>query len=274
MNSLRNDLIISVPGLLLLGFGFLIPVTGILVLGLRDAEGGWTAVHLLRFLTDPFYLGIAWRTVKLSLVITAICIVTGVPLAYIMARGSPRLRLWLIICITLPLMTSVVVRTFGWMVILGRGGVIPDLMNKIGLVNRNYTLMHTETAIVAGMVQVLFPFMVLSILGVVLRIDQRLEEAARVMGCSFLEALRLVILPLAIPGIIAGSLLVFTLSASYFITPSLLGGARLPVLAGSIYESATRTMEWHFAAAQSIILLLGVLVLLIPYARLSRRSHG
>ena len=77
-----------------------------------------------------------------------------------------------------------------------------------------------------------------------------------------------------IPGIIAGSLLVFTLSASYFITPSLLGGARLPVLAGSIYESATRTMEWHFAAAQSIILLLGVLVLLIPYARLSRRSHG
>ena len=195
MNSLRNDLIISVPGLLLLGFGFLIPVTGILVLGLRDAEGGWTAVHLLRFLTDPFYLGIAWRTVKLSLVITAICIVTGVPLAYIMARGSPRLRLWLIICITLPLMTSVVVRTFGWMVILGRGGVIPDLMNKIVLVNRNYTLMHTETAIVAGMVQVLFPFMVLSILGVVLRIDQRLEEAARVMGCSFLEALRLVILP-------------------------------------------------------------------------------
>lgn len=274
MNSLRNDLIISAPGLLLLGFGFLIPVTGILVLGLRDADGGWTAVHLLRFLTDPFYLGIAWRTVKLSLVITAICIITGVPLAYIMARGSPRLRLWLIICITLPLMTSVVVRTFGWMVILGRGGVIPDLMNKIGLVNRNYTLMHTETAIVAGMVQVLFPFMVLSILGVVLRIDQRLEEAARVMGCSFLEALRLVILPLAIPGIIAGSLLVFTLSASYFITPSLLGGARLPVLAGSIYESATRTMEWHFAAAQSIILLLGVLVLLIPYARLSRRSHG
>uniref|UniRef100_A0A9E7ZQK4 ABC transporter permease n=1 Tax=Bosea sp. NBC_00436 TaxID=2969620 RepID=A0A9E7ZQK4_9HYPH len=274
MNRLRNDLLISAPGLLLLAFGFLMPVAGILLLGVRDAGGTWTPAPLMRFLADPFYLGIGWRTVKLSLLITAVCIVAGVPLAYIMARGGPRLRLWLIICITLPLMTSVVVRTFGWMVILGRGGLLPNALNTLGLVNRNYTLMHTETAIVVGMVQVLFPFMVLSILGVVLRIDPRLEEAARVMGCSFMQSLRLVVLPLAIPGIIAGSLLVFTLSASYFITPNLLGGSRLPVLASSIYETATKTLDWQFAAAQSIVLLVGVLMLLIPYARLSRPAHG
>jgi putative spermidine/putrescine transport system permease protein len=94
------------------------------------------------------------------------------------------------------------------------------------------------------------------------------------MGCTFLQSVRLVVLPLSRPGVIAGSLLVFTLSASYFITPTLLGGARLPVLAGSIYESATKTLDWPFAAAQSIILLLGVLVLLIPYVRLSRRANG
>lgn len=274
MKRLRNDLILSAPGLLLLSFGFLIPVAGILLLGVRDANGAWTWAHLVRFLTDPFYLGIGWRTVKLSLLITAICIIAGVPLAYIMARGSPRLRLWLIICITLPLMTSVVVRTFGWMVILGRGGLVPQALYTLGLVKRNYTLMHTEVAIVVGMVQVLFPFMVLSILGVVVRIDPRLEEAARVMGCSFMQSLRLVVLPLAVPGIIAGSLLVFTLSASYFITPSLLGGSRLPVLASSIYETATKTLDWQFAAAQSIILLIGVLLLLIPYAKLSGRTHG
>jgi putative spermidine/putrescine transport system permease protein len=274
MKRLRTDLIISAPGLLLLNFGFLIPVAGILLLGVREPDGHWTAAHLARFLTDPFYLGIGWRTVKLSLLITAICIVAGVPLAYIMARGSPRLRLWLIICITLPLMTSVVVRTFGWMVVLGRGGLLPNALNTLGLVNRNYTLMHTETAIVVGMVQVLFPFMVLSILGVVVRIDPRLEEAARVMGCNFMQSLRLVVLPLAVPGIIAGSLLVFTLSASYFITPNLLGGSRLPVLASSIYETATKTLDWQFAAAQSIILLVGVLMLLIPYARLSRNANG
>ncbi|ELT46696.1 MULTISPECIES: ABC transporter permease [Hyphomicrobiales] len=274
MNKLRTDLLIAAPGFLLLVVGFLIPVAGILLLGVRDANGVLTATHLSRFLTDPFYLEIAWRTVKLSLIITALCIVAGFPLAYIMARGSARLRLWLIISITLPLMTSVVVRTFGWMVLLGRGGLIPDTLNMLGLVRRNYSLMQTETAVVLGMTQVLFPFMVLSILGVVMRIDIRLEEASRVMGCTFLKSLRLVVLPLAIPGVIAGSLLVFTLSASYFITPSLLGGARLPVLAGSIYETATRTLDWPFAAAQSIILVVGVLMLLIPYARLSRRANG
>lgn len=274
MNRLRTDATLVAPGILLLLLGFILPVGGILLLSVRGDDGSLTAGHLIRFLADPFYLGIAWRTVRLSLIITGVCALAGLPLAYIMARSSPRRRLWLIVSITLPLMTSVVVRTFGWMVVLGRGGLIPATLSNLGLVNRNFTLMHTETAVVIGMVQVLFPFMVLSILGVIMRIDERLEEAARVMGCTFLQSLRLVVLPLALPGITAGSLLVFTLSASYFVTPTLLGGARLPVLAGSIYESATRSLDWPFAAAQALILLVGVLVLLIPYAKLSGRPNG
>jgi putative spermidine/putrescine transport system permease protein len=274
MNLLRYDLSIAAPGLVLLVVGFLLPVTGILLLGVRDAEGQLTMTYLVRFFTDPFYWALAWRTIKLSLIITSICVIAGFPLAYIMARSGPKVRLWLLISITLPLMTSVVVRTFGWMVVLGRGGLVPQLMHALGMVNRNYTLMQTEVAIVIGMVQVLFPFMVLSILGVIVKIDRRLEEAARVMGCSYMQTLRRVVLPLTMPGVIAGSLLVFTLSASYFITPSLLGGPRLPVLASAIYETATKTLDWNFAAAQSIVLLVGVLILLIPYARLSRKSNG
>ena len=274
MNLLRHDLSIAAPGFVLLAVGFLFPVAGILLMGVRDGEGHFAATYLLKFFSDPFYWTIAWRTVKLSLVITAICVIAGFPLAYIMARSGPRVRLWLLISITLPLMTSVVVRTFGWMVVLGRGGLVPQVMHWLGLVNRNYSLMQTEVAIVIGMVQVLFPFMVLSILGVIVKIDRRLEEAARVMGCSYMQTLRQVVLPLTMPGVIAGSLLVFTLSCSYFITPSLLGGPRLPVLASAIYETATKTLDWHFAAAQSIVLLVGVLILLIPYARLSRKSNG
>jgi putative spermidine/putrescine transport system permease protein len=274
MNLLRHDLSIAAPGLVLLVVGFLLPVVGILLLGVRDAEGHFTMTYLVRFFTDPFYWAIAWRTIKLSLIITALCVIAGFPFAYIMARSAPKVRLWLLISITLPLMTSVVVRTFGWMVVLGRGGLVPQLMHTLGMVNRNYTLMQTEVAIVIGMVQVLFPFMVLSILGVIVKIDRRLEEAARVMGCSYMQTLRRVVLPLTMPGVIAGSLLVFTLSASYFITPSLLGGPRLPVLASAIYETATKTLDWNFAAAQSIVLLIGVLILLIPYARLSRNSNG
>lgn len=274
MKSRTTDILLVSPGLLLLGIAFLFPIANILVMGVQDATGSFTLDHIVRFLTDSYYLGVAWRTIHLSLIITLLCAAAGFPLAYIMARGSPRLRLWLLICITLPFMTSVVVRTFGWMVILGRGGPVPEALHAMGLVNRNFSLMQTETAIVLGMAQVLFPFMVLSILGVLVRIDQRLEEAARIMGCSFLSAIRLVVLPLAAPGVVAGSLLVFVLSASYFITPALLGGPRLPVLASSVYEAATRTLDWPFAAAQALILLLGVLVILVPYIRLSRRSHG
>jgi putative spermidine/putrescine transport system permease protein len=160
------------------------------------------------------------------------------------------------------------------MVLLGRGGLLPDALYAMGFVQRNYSMMHTEAAIVVGMIQILFPFMVLSVVGVITRLDPRLEEASRVLGCSFLKSVSRVVLPLSIPGIVAGSLLVFTLSVSYFITPSLLGGARLPVLAGSIYETATKSQDWPFAAAQSLILFVGVLFLLVPYVRLTRKSHG
>lgn len=269
-----EDFILAGPGALLLALGFFLPIAQMLVLSVEAANGGMTLEHFTRFLGDSYYLGIVRRTAVLSLVITLICALIGFPLAYVMSRVGPRLRVWLIVLLILPLMTSVVVRTFGWIVLLGRGGLVPYTLWQLGLVNRNFTLMQTETAIVVGMVQVLLPFMTLSILGVMMKIDRRLEEAARTMGCSFLQTMRSVVLPLAWPGLVAGSLFVFTLSVSSFITPALLGGVRLPVIAGSIYEAATKTLEWPFAAAQSVILLVGVLVVLVPYLRLSERRRG
>lgn len=274
MRDRLEDLALAGPGVAVLAVAFLLPLFEMLRLSVLGDDGGATARHFVRFLGDGYYLGVAWRTVHLSLLITALCVLVGFPLAYVMSRASPALRLWLIVLLILPLMTSVVVRTFGWMVVLGRGGLIPWTLWKLGLVSRNFSLMHTETAIVVGMVQVLLPFTTLSILGVLMKIDRGLEEAARTMGASFLATLRAVVLPLAMPGILAGSILAFTLSVSSFITPSLLGGVRLPVLAASIYDAATRTLEWNFAAAQSVILLVGVLVVLVPYARLTGRRRG
>lgn len=274
MKSRTEDALLIGPGLVILAVAFALPLVRILALGFEAPEGGGAFSQFSRFLADPYYLGIGWRTLKLSALITVICAVIGFPLAYIMARVGPRARLWIVILVILPLMTSVVVRTFGWMVLLGRGGLVPWTLYKLGFVGRNFTLMQTETAIVIGMVQVLLPFMTLSILGVILKIDGRLEEAARTMGASFLTTVRTVVLPLARPGLIAGSLLVFSLSASSFVTPSLLGGARLPVLAGAVYETATKTLEWPFAAAQAMILLAGVLLVLVPYLTISERRHG
>ena len=273
MTDRAENTLLILPGLLLLALAFFVPIAQMLVLSI-SGEDGPTLAHFTRFLSDPYYLNVLWRTVRLAAIITLICALIGFPLAYIMAHVGARARLWLVILIILPLMTSVVVRTFGWMVLLSRSGLVPEMLRDLGFVGRNFSLMQTETAIVVGMVQVLLPFMTLSILGVVSRIDPKLEEAARTMGCSFLQSLRTVVLPLATPGIVAGSLLVFTLSASSFVTPNLLGGSRIQVLAASIYRSVTQTLDWPFAAAQAVILFLGILVLLIPYARLSGRSHG
>lgn len=262
-----------VPGVLIMLVAFVVPVSGMLILGLQN-EDGLTLHYLWQFFANPYFLHVGLRTVRLALIISVICMLVGVPLAYVMARGTRSLRTFLLIAVTLPLMTSVVVRTFGWTVLLGRNGIVPDALHALGLVRRNFSLMQTETAIVIGMVQVVLPFMILSVLGVVQRLDPRLEEAARVMGCSFVATLRRIVLPGAMPGIVSGFLLVFSLSASYFVTPTLLGGARLPTLAGSIYESATKTLDWPFAAAQSIILLSGLLLLLMPYYLFTRKYHG
>ena len=264
---------LMIPGLALLGLGFVLPILRMLVLSIWQ-DGALTAVHFARFFQDSYYPSILWRTVWLSTVITALTALIGFPLAYIMVHVGPRLRLWLVVMVILPLMTSVVIRTFGWMVLLGRGGPIAQLARDLGLAGRSFQLMHTETAIVLGMVQVLLPFMVLTLMGVLTRLDPRLEEAARTMGCSFPRTIRSVVLPLSVPGLVAGSILVFTLSASSFVTPSLLGGARIEVLAGSIYKSVTQTLDWNFAAAQSVILFAGIALLLIPYLRLGSRARG
>lgn len=264
-----------IPGLALLALAFLFPVAHLLgqsVLGeAEDGRSALTIAHYARFFVDGYYLGVAERTIRLSLVITLVCTVVGFPLAYLMVHGGPRLRFWLIVVTILPLMTSVVVRTFGWLVILGRGGLLATVLDGLGLAERSFTLMHTETGIVLAMVQVLLPFMALTLMGVMARIEPQIEEAARTMGCGFFGVLRHVVAPLSLPGIVSGSLLVFALSISSFITPGLVGGVRLPVLAGSIYQQVLGTLDWPFAAAQAVLLLVAAFTIVIPYALLARR---
>ena len=262
------------PGMALLVGAFLFPVGQMLILSVVPAEPGlsiWS--NFQRFFVDDYYLSVAGRTLKLAVVITVVTILLGFPLAYIMARVGRRLRFWLLVLTVLPLMTSVVIRTFGWIILLSRGGVVADITAWMGF-GRGLTLLHTETGIVLAMVQVLLPFMTVTILGVINSIPRALEEATRTMGAGFWTTLRLVVLPLSLPGIVSGSLLVFALSISSFITPNLVGGVRLPVMAGAIYQQATSTLDWNFAAAQSTLLLAAVLALILPYIGLTRSRHG
>ena len=143
MNTDRaeNALLVS-PGLLLLALAFFLPIARMLGLSVMAEEGGFTLAHFAQFVSEPYYLGVLWRTIRLSFIITLVSALIGFPLAYIMARTGPRARLWLIIVILLPLMTSVVIRTFGWLVILGNGGLLSDLLEILELTDRHAKIDH------------------------------------------------------------------------------------------------------------------------------------
>jgi len=277
MTNRREPAALLLPGLLILIFAFFWPVGQLLMTsfqlpGPEGTQAGWTLKHYAKFFVDDYYLGVAERTFRLSAIITFFTFLLGFPLAYMMARAGTRLRFWLIILTILPLMTSVVVRTFGWLVILGRGGLLSKALEWTGLSAQPIGLMHTETGIVVAMVQVLLPFMALTIMGVIARIDPRIEEAARTMGAGYFGVMRTVIVPLSVPGIVSGCLLCFALSISSFITPTLVGGVRLPVLAGGIFSQITGSLDWNFAAAMSMLLLLATLAVIIPYGMILRRK--
>ena len=266
----REPILLLAPGVLALALAFLLPIGEVLWLAVHDRAGAWSLESFGRFFVDAYYPFVAERTVRLSLIITLVTAIIGVPLAYLMHRATSRVRMILIVLIVLPLMTSVVVRTFGWLVILGRNGLLARMLEPLGLAAPGFSLMHTETGIVVAMVQVLLPFLVLTVLAAIGRIERSLEEAARTCGASFYATLRHVVLPLARPGIVSGSLLVLALSLSSFVTPTLVGGVRLPVLAGAIYQQVTGTLDWNFAAAQATLLRGRALAVIVPSARLAR----
>ena len=273
----REPAFLLMPGVAFLALAFFFPALQMLAQSFIASDGETTRLsleHYAKFFVDDFYLGVAFRTFRLSILITGLCILLGFPLALIIWRSGSAVRTSLIILIVLPLMTSVVIRTFGWLVILGPGGLFSWTLQSLGLIAKPISLMHTETGIVIAMVQVLLPFLVLTLLGSLNQIPPQLGEAARVMGAGFLGTVRHVFLPLSLPGLVSGSLLVFALSISSFITPSLVGGVRLPVMAGSIYQQVTGSFDWGFGAALAVILLTVTLLAIIPYMLLAQRAGG
>lgn len=277
IKHLLEPAFLILPGLAFLLIAFFFPALHMLGLSLVGENGladGLTIQHYAKLVQDDFYLGVALRTFRLAIIITVICLITGFPLALIMSRASPAIRSTLIILVVLPLMTSVVIRTFGWLVILGPGGGLSWVLKNVGLIDRPISLMHTESGIVIAMVQVLLPFLVLTTLGSINKIPQDLNGASRVMGAGFFKSIWHVTLPLSVPGLVSGSLLVFALSISSFITPSLVGGVRLQVMAGSIYQQVTGSFDWGFGAALSVVLLAATLMVILPYMALSNRIGG
>ena len=245
---------------------YVLPLAG--VLGLSIGYPTWTAAHIARFFEEPAYLDVLRTTFVMSAVVTALCAALGYPTAYLIAAASPGTRTWLLVAIMLPFTTSTLVRTYAWMALLGREGMLNTTMVALGFWGSPIKLMHNEFGVIVGMVHVMIPLMILSIYAVMRNVDVRLVRAAETLGATPLVAHLRVFLPLALPGVSAGCLLVFMLSLGFYITPALLGSPREIWISMLIELQVNQVLDWNFAAAVATALLVVTVALYVVYVRL------
>ena len=221
-------------------------------------------------LADGTFMTVLMRTLRLGLICTAICVFFGYPLAYFLARAERRVAMFGLLLLVTPLMVSAVIRTFGWLVILGRRGLINSAFDAVGL--DRLPLLYNETAVVVGLANVFIPFMVLPLMASIERINPALEEAARNLGASWFDTFRLVILPLSRPGLISGCLLVYSAAISAFVIPVLMGGARVRVVGRLIYDQLLISYQWSSASAIATLLVIATTSLAFIALAVTRRS--
>jgi putative spermidine/putrescine transport system permease protein len=250
------------------------PLANLLVQSLSSADGhaGFTLGNYTRFFTDPFFLSVLGRTFRIAALVVVLCLIIGWPVAYFLARSSGRARVFLTLIVLAPLLISVVVRTFGWVVVLGRNGVVNNLLVALGVLDEPARLLYNEGAVLLGMVHMLMPLMVLPIAAALDNVDPALARAAQNLGAGFWQVLFRVWLPLSLPGIVAGTIITFSLAASAFVTPVILGGARMKFMSSLIYQYNVTLLDWPFGSALSIILLTLTLALVTAYTRAVERG--
>jgi ABC-type spermidine/putrescine transport system permease subunit I len=241
----------AVPALILLFLFFLFPVVRMLGFSVEAGTLDWYA----KALGEGLYIRVFWNTFEIALLVTAICLLLGYPLGFLIATTTPVWATLGFIFVLLPLWTSVLVRTYAWMVLLGRNGVFNRWLIEAGIVSDPLPLLHNFSGVLIGMVHVLLPYMVLPIYGAVRRLDPALVAAAEGLGASNWRIFWRIYLPLTLPGIFAGSVIVFVLSLGFYITPALLGGGKVIMVAVLIEQEVRQTLNWPFAAALSAVLL-------------------
>jgi putative spermidine/putrescine transport system permease protein len=227
-----------------------------------------------KFLSDAFSLQVLGHTLWLGIEVTAVCLVLGYPLAWLFVRCPRGAQPVLMIIILLPLLTSVVVRTFAWIVILGRQGIINTMLLAVGITDTPVGLLYSEGGLVAALAQVQMPLMVLPIITSLQRIDPNLADASAALGASAWRTFSHVTLPLSLPGVIAGSLLAYAAAITALITQTLVGGGKMLFLPMYIYQQASTLQNWPFAAAIAIIFLIAVLAGLTVLSCLGKLTRG
>ena len=267
-----SDLKLVLPLTALFAAFFIAPLAILIIMSLStDAEmHAFTGANYVKFFTDAFNYSILWSTIWLGVKATLVCLLFGYPIAWIAARAKARWQSVLLFLVILPIMTSVVVRTFSWIVILGRQGVLNQIVMGLGLTDEPLRLLFTETGVIMVLAQVQMPLMVLPILTVMSKTDPNLADASRALGAGEWRTLWRVTLPLSLPGIIAGCILTYSACVTAFVTQTLIGGARLVYMPLHIYQQAVGANNWPFAAAISVVFMFAVLIVVYLLNQLTR----
>ena len=242
---------------------FLVPIG--LMIWRSFAEAG--LAPYVTILTSPVYLKVLITTLKICLLTTLGCLALGYPIAYVLTVARPAVRGVVLILVILPYWLDYIVRSYSWMILLGRRGLVNQLALSLGLSERPLSLLYTLFSVSIGMIQILLPLMILTLFGAMLRIDRRLLDAAAIHGASRWRAFRTVFLPLSLPGVYAAGLLVFVSALGFYITPALLGGPEQTMISQTIMVLASDLLNWPLASAAGVLLLVVTTVLLALYNR-------
>ena len=268
---------LCLPALLLYGLLLAAPLAMTAALSFNsysDIKGvllTWSLHNYIDVIGDEYFHAIFLRTLEVALATTLFCILIGVPEAWFLSRLKPRWRGICLLVVLGPLLVSVVVRTLGWTILLGRDGLINQALLGLGVISRPMELLFTVTGMVIALIHVMVPFMVISVWTALGGVDPATENAAVSLGASQLTVFFRVVLPQIVPGVLSGGLIVFALSASAFATPAMIGGRRLKVAATAIYDEFLVSLDWPLGASIACLLVVSVLATMLLWSALAER---
>lgn len=265
-SSLLSAGVLIGPATVIVTLGLLLPLIILFRYSLNRFEPrvmmveAFSLENYVKFFTDPFYTQIFFTTLRVALICTAVCLLLGFPLAYVLARTQTKFKNLLIMLVVLPLFVGNAVRAAGWMTVFGTKGFLNVMLQKFGIISEPLEIMFTEGAVIAGIIAVNLPYMVLTLQSVIEGIDRHVEEAAFSLGAGPVAMFWRVLCPLALPGIIAGTILTFILGMNAYATPVLLGGPKFKMM-GPLVFGQFQLNNWPFGSAVAYILMAATLIL-------------
>jgi len=268
----QPTLLLLLPGLFALFATFVLPMIWLTrasfsTSGTRPFAASWTLDHYREALFDPFYWKVALNTLTMGLTVSVGAVVLAYPIALFLARTTSRWRGVLTALAVAPLLTSAVVRTYGWMVILGDRGVINESLQAAGWLDAPLRLANNLFGANVALIEIFMPYAILAMLSSFGRLNPQLEEAAAILGANRVKIFTRIILPLSLPGVLTAALLAFVLAISAFVTPRLMGGGRVFVLGTEVFSEATVTLNWPLAATLAMVLLILFSSVIVLYQR-------